>query len=668
MKKLFTLIVLSLSFMMVTAQRPAGIAKPMRTASTLQKAAPRTMEAMRLQAPTVKAATLVEVPDGAQVETYTPSGTLLGYASSGWVEVNLPVTMQVAFSGQDVYIQGLAYFFPKAWIKGTMDGTGRVVFPSGQFVGTDSQGDEYIVGGSATDETSTETMDIVFNYEAESGTLTLDESVVILETGEAESVLAFTYWETLTLTKGGVEVVTPPDEIEAEQWILMGMTPKEGEGETSNEESYRNVSMPLNIIFAGQDVYVQGFSSYLPEAWVKGTLEENALTIPSGQYLGAYNYFGTDYPMFFVGGLEGDEDITVDDVVFYLNTEDNIFETEHEIFVSGEPESFEYFDAYMFAVLQKPIEGPATPAAPEEVILEKDQYGYVTTFCLPMADTNGYALKPAQLSYQLYYDMGDGQETLYVAKADEYEKLDADMSTFAYDFTDGWDIYSGSPITFYLYGDVTSWKRFGVKSMYTANDETHESEITWIELEGEEPIILEGSGFDFNAYDTQTTPYSTSDTHDGDITTDLVIEEGPVTLTVSPSEANTPNRFWLFNTTQKIQLRLYGGSLTFESEEGRPMTTIEFHNGKWNEGNTADCGTLSTGNPATWTGNAEKVVVSIAGNTQLNKIVVTTATPDGIGEVSTTSLSGRIYNLQGMRISQPTQHGVYIIGGRKVVK
>jgi hypothetical protein len=49
------------------------------------------------------------------------------------------------------------------------------------------------------------------------------------------------------------------------------------------------------------------------------------------------------------------------------------------------------------------------------------------------------------------------------------------------------------------------------------------------------------------------------------------------------------------------------------------MTQIAFIAGKWNADNTADNGAF---NGATWTGDAQKVIVTIAGNTQINSIVV----------------------------------------------
>jgi hypothetical protein len=122
--------------------------------------------------------------------------------------------------------------------------------------------------------------------------------------------------------------------------------------------------------------------------------------------------------------------------------------------------------------------------------------------------------------------------------------------------------------------------------------------------------------FDFNASEVAT---SSSESTDGDILEALELTEGSVTLTVSPKDEDvkTENRFW--STNNGPQLRVYSGTLTFEVPEGSSMTQIAFNAGKWNADNKADNGAFDG---ATWTGDAQKVIVTIAGNTQINNIVV----------------------------------------------
>lgn len=117
--------------------------------------------------------------------------------------------------------------------------------------------------------------------------------------------------------------------------------------------------------------------------------------------------------------------------------------------------------------------------------------------------------------------------------------------------------------------------------------------------------------FNFNALDV---PTSASGVTDGDIGADgwSHTVDG-TTITVTASTSGTANRFW--STGNGPQLRMYSGTLTITSD--KVMTKITFANGKWNTSNSVDEGTLD-GN--VWEGSASEVVLTLAGNTQLNSI------------------------------------------------
>ncbi|MBQ6194627.1 MAG: Ig-like domain-containing protein [Prevotella sp.] len=108
---------------------------------------------------------------------------------------------------------------------------------------------------------------------------------------------------------------------------------------------------------------------------------------------------------------------------------------------------------------------------------------------------------------------------------------------------------------------------------------------------------------------------------DGDITEDLTATVSNVALTVSAGvhvegeQYFNNNRIW----SSEPRLRMYSGTLTIVAPAGYEITEMEFNQGKWNNGNTANVGTLTN---AGWTGNAETIVISIAGNTQFSSINV----------------------------------------------
>jgi len=120
---------------------------------------------------------------------------------------------------------------------------------------------------------------------------------------------------------------------------------------------------------------------------------------------------------------------------------------------------------------------------------------------------------------------------------------------------------------------------------------------------------------------------------DGDITEAKTATIGAYSLTVSAGvpdstgKVKTPNRLW--NTAPK--LRLYSGKLNIISS-GENFKSIVFtlatqaSKAKWNESNTASVGTINTEakTTITWSGDAKEVEFTIAGNTQISKITIST--------------------------------------------
>lgn len=125
--------------------------------------------------------------------------------------------------------------------------------------------------------------------------------------------------------------------------------------------------------------------------------------------------------------------------------------------------------------------------------------------------------------------------------------------------------------------------------------------------------------FDANGKDLFGLPgESSSDAGDGDITEAKTAIIDGVTLTVSQAAegVTNPNRIW----SKSPKLRMYSGLMMITAPSGHNITALAFDQGKWNDKNTADSGTLSS---TGWEGNAPVVIISIAGNTQFKSITVT---------------------------------------------
>lgn len=114
-----------------------------------------------------------------------------------------------------------------------------------------------------------------------------------------------------------------------------------------------------------------------------------------------------------------------------------------------------------------------------------------------------------------------------------------------------------------------------------------------------------------------------AESHDGDFTQDATATKDGVSITVSAAEegAKNANRIW----NKSAVLRMYSGTLTIEAP-GHQITklVINYSKDKWNAGSTPDSGTFSsTDKSTTWTGSASKIVIKIAGNSQMKDITVT---------------------------------------------
>ena len=527
---------------------------------------------------------LVTPPASATVETWhTTDGVLYVNTASGPVEFRPDI--KVAIDGSDIYLQGLAYWFPEGWVKGTISET-TATFASGQFVGEDEYGPEWICGTNDTETFA----DIVFDYNATEGVLKA-VTQFILENSKENEISPYCYWVLPVFGKegsSGPQPVVAPEALETDEWAISAMN---NFGEP--------VSGYVNIGFDGNDCYMQGFCHYLPETWLKGTLEGDKITFPGGQYFGPYDADSYTHYEFY---------LRPDDVVFTYDAEAGKMTAEGEIYVREAIRNYKG-DVYNDPVITKVIEKAATPATPNISQIYDATSGPVVMFTVPTVDTEGNAVASSKLFFQFFKDVEQEISDVTFDPAD-YSGLTEAMTIFPYGFT------VGEEITYnYMYlkqADYNSWNKIGIQTIYNGGGEENKSEIFWFTIKP-----YEKATFDFNAMTDE--PCSSNDDNSGDINEDRVITENGITLTISPKdeEATTPNRFW--GTKNGPQLRVYSGTLTFEAPVGKVIKKIVFNNGKWNAGNSADSGTFEG---EVWTGEAKTVVVTIAGNTQINSIEV----------------------------------------------
>ena len=466
MKRFTSFLLAALIGVFAYAQKPLLMApkdlvranKPISTSIVkLPKTAPGAVKKTVRQAPGV-------IADGGTSETfYTTSGTFYAGTSSGWQDATSEMSsIEVTFDGNNVTITGLAYWFEDGTILGTMDGN-TITFANGQLVGEDEYGPEYLVGSND----GSNVCDIVFTYDPEAGTLT-SNTALIIESGAADAISAYCYWSSPVFSKeepAAPELVTLPEGAEPVEYSL---TYENEDGEAGNGAAA--------IAVVGNEVYVQGFSFYFPDAWVKGTKSGNLVTFEANQYVGTYGSYGNSYA-FYTG-----------DATFTFDPGTESYSAEGEIYgVLGGS----YYDGHYFnPVLKKVIEKAVMPAAPSISEIYASQYGDEIVFDVPTIDVNGDGLLTSKLYYQFFYDVARQVSPLTFVAGEDYPYLAEDISEIPYGFKDadgqGYDFYDGE---IFLNMDHSTWNKIGIKSIYYGGGEKNETEIQWYTI-SEYPEIV----------------------------------------------------------------------------------------------------------------------------------------------------------------------------------
>lgn len=457
MKKIFTLMLLfvlstAVSFAQKTRQiesmaRPVVLPQTQVFANGLFKD--------RIRRPNTRGLKdLVTPPSGVEAEVYyTVAGSFYIYGSSGWVDYTSRMpSVNVVVSDNKMYIQGLAYWFEDAWVEGTISGS-TVTFACGQLLGEDEYGEEFLVGS----DDGSNACDFVFTYDSEAGTLE-SQTRYILESGSATSLSIYTYWVSPTFSTTEPEqpeVVELPDGVEPVEYALTYTAYDGSQGSGS-----------AAVAVDGDDVYFQGFSTYLPEAWIKGTKDGNTVTFPEEQYLG--NYAGA-YDSYFYGGT------------FTFNPDDDSYAAEGAVYSVIGGSSYDLYT--VDPVLKKVVERAATPADPSISEIYASQYGDEVMFDVPVVDTDGEGLVASKLYFQFYIDIEKEISPLTFYAGDDFPYLDEDMDEIPYGFKDddgeGYDFYPGE---IFLNMDHDDWNRIGIKSIYYGGGEKHETEIQWFTI------------------------------------------------------------------------------------------------------------------------------------------------------------------------------------------
>lgn len=410
---------------------------------------------------------VVEIPEGAEPQNYVVTATRLYSSDAGVAETDYSGEGQIIFNDEEVYISGLSYYMPEAWVKGEMDGE-TITIPAGQYLGAHAGSTDMWLGSYTNDGVLG---DIVLTYNEETGVLSTEDYIVT--NGKPSAMYWYSILVELVMTPGEVEkpeVVVVPEELEVEDYLFKATDGSDGE---------TVITLPLKIGIDGSDVYIQGVCSYLPEAWVKGTVEDGVVTFTSGQYFGEYR----GYDLFFVGSVAGEE--TVSDVEFEIDALTGNLSTEQDIYVSIKQNDVYYVTWYTGITVEKVTDVAAVPADPEITGFapydETAGYGSIA-FVIPLESVEGEALLADKLYYVIYTKTAEDVVAPYVFTSALYKNVEEDMTYVPYSFVDDYDFaeYQGNRFV-YLNFPTVDYKAFGVQSFYYGGNEENSSNVVWKE-------------------------------------------------------------------------------------------------------------------------------------------------------------------------------------------
>ena len=268
----------------------------------------------------------------------------------------------------------------------------------------------------------------------------------------------------------GNSPVTPPEDLETATYTLTAQDLQFG---ADWAEDY---TAEVQVGFDGSDVYIQGLSKWVPEAWVKGTMLRDGVTVNFPEhYMGAFNAWDIDMDIVFNGAtFQYDPDTdTFTSPEGYTST--STYELEGETY--DEPA-----DVFGDVVITRANDVPATPAAPQILAFELNEgYGYELDLYIPLEDVDGNPIFASQLYYEIYKKV-DGEESPVTLEADRYDYATEDLTIIPYLYTDYWEVMQGGEAVYVHADGIEDWEAIGVKSIYTGGGETHESTITWLDL------------------------------------------------------------------------------------------------------------------------------------------------------------------------------------------
>ena len=407
-----------------------------------------------------------------------------GYFYNNQGEYPTEKPLKIGFDGKDVYVQGIGCYQPEAWIKGTLSDDGKsITFASNQYYG--EYANEYDMWFAAYDVTAGALAPVTVAYDAENGIITWPEDVFVIENGEESELAMYGYYSEIVATfKGTAPAANEmPIGLLTEEWAL--------KAQRYGDEGYEEYKAPINVGFAGNDVYVLGMFEGMSNCIVKGTLDPatNKVTFKNGQCMGVDYDIDWDTftlietPFYFAGySANGLEDVVM---AYDAETKTMTMESPMFCFQNGCWLLVDPYDIYADVVLQAIPDEPATPAQPEITGANLDGILPSIEYNIPTTDVDGNPILTGKLYYRFFYEI-EHEVSPVVLSPGEYQELTEEMTEIPYYFSDEWDIYND---LLYLNMDFSEWNKIGIQTIYRGGGEEKKSEISWFKIKKYNPAV-----------------------------------------------------------------------------------------------------------------------------------------------------------------------------------
>ncbi len=338
----------------------------------------------------------------------------------------------------------------KTWLKGDIEGD-KVTFKLPQAIYADSDGvNDYVYVAQMcyfqwTSDSHEE--GLYYPYEGNTEMVFLKEDgkwvmqqpeevnehpvIMAVVAADDGTWCAYSEWNTV-IENFSEETVNVPSGLQIEPWALTSL---------NREYDAYNAGMLVNVGIEGNDIYMQGLSSVMPDAWIKGSIENDKVIFPSRQYLGAdemANMFG-----FFFGAKEEEayneewgfsyfETTLTESLVFDYDADAKTLRTDGTIVINRGDKGVS--TSAMFSAPHIRVQGTVENFTPADPIVSlyspMGDYAGSLYFAFPNVNTEGQLLDTDNLYYRVYVD---GYPFMFYT--DEYQGLPEDTEEIPFNFS-----------------------------------------------------------------------------------------------------------------------------------------------------------------------------------------------------------------------------------------